>query len=93
MSTDRRNAIGFLKSIVDSSNIGIRAKQVAPDRVAAMKEHLRRFVDQEALYVMRTEDQVVMIEYLIKCLEMQIAADEEITEPDLTSSHFRGRRH
>lgn len=77
-----RRTVELLKGHIATSEISIRSKCVPQERVERAREFLKGWVDQDALYIVHTEQQVRMLEYLLEVCELLAEKEDEPTNPD-----------
>lgn len=80
-----RQTADWLKSHIATSEIAIRHKQVPQERIERAREFLRGWVDQDALYVVHTEQQVRALQYLLEVCELMAEKEDEPTNPDFVA--------
>lgn len=83
-------AAKFLDDFAESLRVSLR--RVGEERLQRVLKHLALFVDKETLYVVRTHDQLLAVEYAAMMLRLQASAkaprtfvhDDDPTSPGFT---------
>lgn len=75
----------LLRGQIATCEIAIRSKGVPQERVERAREFLKGWVDQDALYIVHTEQQVRMLEYLLEVCELLAEKEDEPTNPDFVA--------